>query len=1393
MQMHLWRRRVALILILALAVVSTSLHVAQAETNDLNKPENVACRPPAGRTDQVRVEWKDTNNGATDYHIYRSEPGLPDWGDPIATVDDGADGGTWTYVDENADDETVYQYGVTAFTDDEESTIGGNEFCREPTWLGEDDDNFRMFYRLVECPDYDGKQVCTENVTDTNGDNQHVVTLIGNAEAYRDLYLDYGFNDPSAYTDDRPFPLDFFPCNNGCANSEGNQYPPGNFEGDDYDPATGMGSQYEVEVIGHELFHKVEGVHGGGGGDPFYTWLIEGQARAAEDRFCLYNASACAIWDNLPGTAFVSQAKNYLGKPELGLQYTETINGFEGYGYNAALFWAYVMEQLTTLTAEPEAGVDVLLNFWLKNEEHKNNGGLKDGITTLNDALADDDLFDTDRRFRDLFQDFAVANFAKDYINNPPPAGFARYNYQDDEPPGVAWGLVKRTVSTTVEIDDVILGTTTVGAWGARYFQVSPDPAVPALHFEINPLAATPHSLYYHVLMIDNGQIVDMYSDEGPSLDYTVDNSPDYDSVGLVVVGLEQAVNFDYGVNLTDGIYILSPNAQFPEPVGDAANPQKFITWLQVLDTDSQPVAGIDPEDFTVTVSNTVIHPPQLGAEDALINSFYSGGRYTLVLRAPPSPGCTVCPLTVQYAGYSDTEGDALIYGPQPGIDNQIIIDRSFSMDGPKFDAAKGQAKIYVDSYDPGDKIGIVAYNQAPQSYFDLTEWSDDSRDDALEALDNLPDPDGNTAIGAALRESMQLLIDQDSPNPLWNMVLLSDGKDTVEDETDHIGQFISEYNSRKKDAAGLQVPVIDVVAVGDDADGASLQLVSNAAGGEFQFLPEPSEAAAATANALTPNAHSLQLAEIYRVFAEGTLGEQQIYSRQDAITNAQGKTHTVKVDGSAGQAVFTVAYLYGDCPIGIEVTIRRPDNTPVGPPTVHAPRHFLWRVPAPGPGDWKVEVEPIIPGAPAAPDACGPDSVARTDFLVEVALVSDITLDAYLGLLPEERLLGKPMPIFALLSDHQPLAGANVQATVESTGEIVHLYDDGAHNDGLADDGVYAGVILDTFHAGGYPVIVDAIGTSPLNGDYVRRARLSFFLTAGDDGDDDKLPDWWEDEYPCLDPDRRDSTEDADQDGLNNAQEFNRHTNPCDPDTDDGGESDGSEVQHNRNPLFGPDDFMDPPVGVAWPSVDQIVVRVGDAGDTATFTIYRAARADGLFTPVATGITGNSYIDTNVEDGKQYCYRVVTVDQGITSAPSLVTCVIPRQDPYPPHGVVLLPPGLNVGAPVPASVPLLLEAFDDPYTEEHAAFDGELLAHKLQSGVAEMQISSRSDFSDTLWIPYRPEMRWSFAPGPDGLATVFARFKDGAGNISPTAGLTVVVDPALPPIPEVYLPVLHK
>ena len=65
-------------------------------------------------------------------------------------------------------------------------------------------------------------------------------------------------------------------------------------------------------------------------------------------------------------------------------------------------------------------------------------------------------------------------------------------------------------------------------------------------------------------------------------------------------------------------------------------------------------------------------------------------------------------------------------------------------------------------------------------------------------------------------------------------------------------------------------------------------------------------------------------------------------------------------------------------------------------------------------------------------------------------------------------------------------------------------------------------------------------------------------------------------------------------------------------------------------------------------------------------------------------------------------------------------------------------------------------------------------------SGLAEMQISASADFSDTDWEPYSALKPWA-PEGGDGIKTVYARFRDGADNVSDAADASFALD-TLPP-----------
>jgi hypothetical protein len=210
-------------------------------------------------------------------------------------------------------------------------------------------------------------------------------------------------------------------------------------------------------------------------------------------------------------------------------------------------------------------------------------------------------------------------------------------------------------------------------------------------------------------------------------------------------------------------------------------------------------------------------------------------------------------------------------------------------------------------------------------------------------------------------------------------------------------------------------------------------------------------------------------------------------------------------------------------------------------------------------------------------------------------------------------------MGIVTSLTDAAPITGATVLAGVTApngTPYLFLLFDDGLHDDGAANDGIYGNTFYNTGQAGSYNVNVIAGGTSPINGSFVRQQITSFHLngdTDGDDNDDDDgdgLPDAWEIYFfGTLD---YDATDDPDLDGSNNGEENQNGTDPTDPDTDDGGEADGTDV----DPLDPSDDGIEPTWAVAYPGDSVVYLHYVDRPEYTLMGIYRSEDIDGPYAP---------------------------------------------------------------------------------------------------------------------------------------------------------------------------------
>jgi hypothetical protein len=69
----------------------------------------------------------------------------------------------------------------------------------------------------------------------------------------------------------------------------------------------------------------------------------------------------------------------------------------------------------------------------------------------------------------------------------------------------------------------------------------------------------------------------------------------------------------------------------------------------------------------------------------------------------------------------------------------------------------------------------------------------------------------------------------------------------------------------------------------------------------------------------------------------------------------------------------------------------------------------------------------------------------------------------------------------------------------------------------------------------------------------------------------------------------------------------------------------------------------------------------------------------------------------------------------------------------------------------------------------------------------ATMQISARNDFAGAAWQPFAPAKPFQLS-GLDGLKPVFVRYKDAAGNVSPTVNAEFILDSQPPTSPRIII-----
>lgn len=1156
-------------------------------------------------------------------------------------------------------------------------------------------------------------------------------------------------------------------------------------------------------VVAHELFHHVQFHYINFNQWPSWgAWTVEGTARSMEDKIFLDNDTTPA------NTLYVGQINNYLGNPNRTLM---------NISYTAALFWTYLCEQLGTPFPEPARGVDVIQRFWSNTDGHS-----PDSIKYLRETISS---FSSGTTFEDMFRDFCITNYTHDLdvsgLSDP-----NRYQYFDESAAGggTPYNPVARTTvpswNTTYSSDVV--------RWGARYFEIDVQSEKQCEAIGFWGEVKEGKNLSWALISMRGGQVIDIYHSSGGSFYRTVINpNPPrglYDKLAVVVSGLNSSADFDYafGWGLVEGVGIFRPTLSQMAYVGEKDNPERFQVRLRLLGpsvltppgTGPISVRGLDSSDFDVKLVSVAT-----GAEyDAtIISAGYVSGEYWLVVQAPEITNAAdgdLYDLEICFCEYDGicaadmTSANSVLY-TKVTRNQMLVLDRSNSMNWDnKIDAAKNAARLYVNATSDDDLLGLVTFNG------DISECNDDAtkewdlktvsgnRSGLITTIDNVS-ASGWTSIGDGLKKGRNELLTATDPADVHSIALLSDG---WENEQDYWASSNPDCSTPPvKDSfdptiQGFASHIrIDTIAFGPDANQELMQNIAGMTGGDYY----PVSSDPATTSSVSPPSLEIQnrLANVYRSIEEEVHGQDRLFYTAVRIPGGKLTEMTIPVTEKAGGGIRDAIFAFNwNTKTEVKISLYDPDGNIIsgGDPywkifqgDTNKTYQYAKTLPV---GDWKVDITP--------------SSDVQVLCMLSGQVVRGVDIDLYFSQVPAHEecdpnpistyLCGLPVRILANLNDSRGgIGGLGVEVQVynpDGSSNRLTLFDDGNHGDSLSGDGIYGNAYTRTpfFSNGGgtmesppftgtfgsYTVFVTARGRSNYKEAFLRYITKGFQVyeyvgqECDPDWDNDGLPDRWEDLYGLDKIDPKDPGEDYDNDGLTNEEEFLQGTMPWNPDTDAGGESDGSEVDNGRDPLYEKDDLFPPlidygvvtqqtdiPVHLPQPNTNILYFPVNPAyqyiqiwrTDPGWVGFKMVDRIDLWADP--SGV----YYDRKVKNGVTYSYYLVAEGlKDALSAPTEIFTGTPKLDPLSPKGWVKI--NHNASRTDSLNVYLQLDTSDDSKW---------------------VMISYDPTFSGASWQPMVNELPFTLTPtGPgSSITTVYVKYMDLAMNESIMYSASIIVD----------------